>query len=107
MKIALYYKDLLLGCLIKENDLYKFILNSKDFDIFKNKYFEGKLFPFKEKIQVSPILFPFFQKIIKNIKKRLDIILLANISQNDNDFIALYKYASITQNTFGYHLKQI
>ena len=105
MKIELYYKDLLLGYLTKENDLYKFLLNSSDFDIFKNKYFEGKLFPIKEN-QVSPILFPFFQKTIKNIKNRLDIILLANISQNDNDFIVLYKYASLTQNTFGYHLKQ-
>lgn len=105
-KIQVFYKEFLLGELEYLNE--KYIYNSSEFEQIAIKRYKGIINYNLENSNnlESEKIFDFFDYYfisrIKKIKKLCDIL---KISTEDNDYIVLFKYAQLKQDSIGYHIK--
>lgn len=102
MKIKLHFKQLTLGELTKVGEEYIYNSNTKGEDAFK-KYATSSLYSLMGSNDLrSETLFDEFDKIVKDVRARVDIMLSAKISKNDDDFTVLKKFAFLSQNQDKY-----
>jgi len=97
MKIILHFKEITLGELTLEDDMFVYNSNSEGEKEFK-KYVTSSLYSLNNSDNLrSKDLFYEFSEIVKNVRARADILSVANIEQNDSDFAVLEKYGALPQ----------
>lgn len=105
MKIILHFKELTLGELTKEGAEYVYNSNKEGEEAFK-KYATSSLYGLSESNNLrSETLFEVFDKIVKDVRARMDIMLSAKISKNDDDYTVLKKFAFLAQNQDKYWIE--
>ena len=104
--IELYYKDILLGTLKKEQQ--KYIYTSSDTENLATiNYFLIDYLPISNsKNRIFEKLPDPFATMYKEIKLRPDLIAKADIKNEDDEYEVLYKYAGIKQGNVEYSIKQ-
>ena len=108
MKVDLYFKNALVGCLTSSDDKFNFILNQEGYESVKQ--FPSVVFMVEiEKLssgEYDSVPKFFMNEFVNNIKQRKDILQSAGVEAGDDDMTVLYKYAALEQNDFKFHLKQ-
>lgn len=105
MKIILHFRELTLGELTKEGDEYIYNSNAIGEEAFK-KYATSSLYGLSGSNNLkSETLFEEFDKIVKDVRARMDIMLSAKISKNDDDYTVLKKFAFLPQNQDKYWIE--
>lgn len=105
-KIQLFYKDFLLGELDFCNG--KYIYNSSEFEQVALKKYKGILnynLTNSENLESEKIFDVFNYYFVSRIKKIKKLCELIKITDKDNDYNILLKYAQLKQDTIGYHIK--
>ena len=105
MKICVYYNQNLLGKLEKKEGCFVYNVAEGEGQVVKKYMLEfseyGDLVGAKN--LKSKKLFDFFSEVCNQIRKRTDLKVLAKISDDDDDFDVLSKYATLTQFNQKFH----
>ena len=104
MKVILCFKQLQLGELGYQNGLYEYNSNVSDEKEFKNYLNSANYALFSSVGRKSAKLFEPFDKIVKDIRQRPDLLGLCSLTSNSSDFEVLCEYAKTNQFNQGYHL---
>ena len=104
-KIKVFYKDIFLGELTMQGDVY--VYNSAESEAEGVKKYILKISSYSSLIgsknQKSKLLFKFFSEVVEQIKQRNDLITESQIVQGDSDFVILAKYAKLEQYKQNFH----
>ena len=99
MKIKYHFKDLTLGELSKDKNYFYYnsdIAGEKAFQ----KFASSGLYTLTNSANIkSSVLFDEFESVLKNVRARWDLVSSAKITDTDDDFTALCKYAQLQQAT--------
>ena len=105
MKIGISLNDRCLGYLEEGNGEYLFYANVKEIEICKNEDpITMLLFKMPSEIVCHLKEIPFVYKEYLIGAEREDIIQNAKITNDDNDFVKLYKIASINPNVINFKI---
>lgn len=104
MKVILCFKQLQLGELGYQNGLYEYNSNVSDEKEFKNYLNSANYALFSSVGRKSAKLFEPFDKIVKDIRQRPDLMEFCSLDKYASDFEVLCEYAKTNQFNQGYHL---
>ena len=105
MKIGISLKDRCLGYLEEGNSGYVFYADVKEIDYCKGKYpIEMLMFKMPEEIVSRMDTIPAIYREYLQGADREDIIERAKISDDDSDFVKLYKIASINPEVINFKI---